>query len=145
MEVIDRLNTKRTELNEREAGLWQGGGGRDRELLQYKIKKIDELITAYENTSTSLSPQEAEIILNQHIGFEKQKERFLNNLKTEKFCAENHIQKKPLILYLTGPAGVGKTSFAQILAQAAGKKPFVISLGGVSDASFLTGSETDIG
>jgi len=54
MSVIERLISKKEELEERLSNLWQGGGSQRKETLEYRIKKIDELISAYQTTSTPI-------------------------------------------------------------------------------------------
>jgi ATP-dependent Lon protease len=152
--IIDRLNSKKEELEERLAGQYHGGSQR-REALQYKIKKIEELIEVYQlSLSNNLNLSEAEEILDQQIGFEEQKRIILENLETEeiaRFREQHDIPSNPpLILCFAGPPGVGKTSFAKILAQALKREFFSISLAGLSDTSILTGtsensSGTEIG
>ncbi|CAG8537574.1 10792_t:CDS:2 [Paraglomus occultum] len=44
---------------------------------------------------------------------------------------------------VVGPSGVGKTTFAQIIAQALGKKFFSVALNGLSETSTLLGSENN--
>ncbi|MEG7978892.1 MAG: AAA family ATPase [Mollicutes bacterium UO1] len=144
MEIIDRLNAKKDELGARLSNLYQGGSNR-RETLEYKIKKLEELIVAYQSTSTPINFSEAEEILNQQIGFEEQKERILNSLKIAGYCEQNNVRREPLILCLIGPLGVGKTTFARILAQALKKEFFLVSLGGVSDNSLLVGANESSG
>jgi hypothetical protein len=72
MEVINRLNTKKAELEERISNLYHGGSQRG-EILKHKIKRIEELIAAYHSTSASAELSEAEEILSQQVGFEEQK------------------------------------------------------------------------
>ena len=149
MGVIERLNTKREELEERLSNLYHGGSQR-RETLQYRIKKIDDLTDAYQATSFPVNLSEAEEILNQQVGFKEQKRRILESLEVAEFRERRGVQKDPLILCLIGPTGSGKTTFVQILAQALKKKFFSIALGGLSDASVLVGtsensSGTEIG
>lgn len=131
MNVVEKLINKKNELEERLSNLYQGGGSQRRETLEYKISKIEELISAYQTNSPSLDLTEVESILNQQIGFSEQKRKILNNLK---------IKKNPSIILLVGPPGVGKTSFAKILAQALKKEFFSISLGVLSDSSNLVGT-----
>jgi ATP-dependent Lon protease len=152
MRIIERLNNKKIELEERLSCLYQGGSQR-RETLQYKIKKIKDLIEIYQSslkTSVSVNLSEAEQILSQQIGFKEQKETILNNLKIEDFCQKYNVRRHPQILCLVGPSGVGKTTFAQIFARSLKKKIFSITLGGLSDSSILLGtsensSGTEIG
>ena len=149
MEIIKRLNSKREELEERLSNLYHGGSQR-RETLQYRIKRIDDLIDAYESKPSSVNLSEAKEILNQQVGFEEQKKKVLEFLEIAEFRELRNIQKFPLILCLIGPTGIGKTTFAQILSQALNKKFYSVSLGGLSDSSVLVGtsensSGTEIG
>src|SRR4051794_24351942 len=117
MEVFDRFNAKREELEERLSSLYHGGSQR-RETLQYRIKKIDDLIDAYEETDSSFNLLEAKEILNQQVGFEEQKRKILEILETVEFRKSRNIQKVPPIFRFVGPTGVGKTTFSEILSQA---------------------------
>src|SRR5579862_4381925 len=127
MTVNERLNAKKDELEERLSNSYQGGSQRG-ETLKYKIKKIKELIAAYQSSSPSVDLSEAEEILNQQVGFEEQKEKILNSLKIKGYCERNKVQRDPLVLFLVGPPGVGKTTFAKILAQALKKEFFMVAL-----------------
>ncbi|CAG8550752.1 6111_t:CDS:2 [Gigaspora margarita] len=149
MTVIDRLSAKRIELEIRLNNSYQGGSQR-RETLLYKIKKIEELIDAYQAISSPIDFSEAEKLLNQQVGFTELKEKILNSLKIKDYCEQRNIKKDPLILCLVGPPGVGKTTLAALLAQALKKEFFAVSLGGMSDNSLLVGanessSGTEIG
>ncbi|CAH1756391.1 10390_t:CDS:2 [Entrophospora sp. SA101] len=121
MTIIARLNAKKLELENRLTGQ-SNWGSQGKEILQYKIEKLNELITAYGSTTLPVSLTNARQILDQQVGFEEQK-------------------KKGLGKSGVGPAGIGKSSFAQILAQALGKSFFNVSLGGLSEPSVLIGSE----
>ena len=74
--VIDRLNSKNLELEERLASQNQQWGSQRKENLQYKIKKIEKLINAYQSVFSPTNLAEAEEILDQQVGFEEQKKRF---------------------------------------------------------------------
>ena len=151
MKVIEGLITKKEELEERLSNLWQGGGSQRRETLEYRIKKIDELISVYKTVPTStFSLAEAEKILEQQVGFTEQKRKILEILETEEFRKLKNIQKSSSVLCFVGPTGTGKTTFSQILARVLKKKFFSISLGGLSNVSDLVGtsensSGTEIG
>jgi ATP-dependent Lon protease len=80
----------------------------------------------------------------------EQKKKVLNNLKIKGYCEQKNVQKDALIFCLIGPPGVGKTSFARLLAQSLKKEFFLVPLGGISDNSLLSGanessSGTEIG
>ena len=142
MTIIDRLNAKKTELEKRLKGQYQGGS-QGKEILQYKIEKIKELINAYGSTASPISLTNAKQILDQQVGFEEQKKDLLESLEIAEFWEPKGIKKNPLILCLAGPVGTGKTSFSQIIPQALRKKFFTVSLGGLSDSSILIGSEAN--
>jgi ATP-dependent Lon protease len=150
MSIIERLVTKKEELEERLSNLYHGGSQR-RETLEYRIKKIDELINVYQKTSTpDFSLSEAEEILDQQVGFTEQKRKLLEVLETEEFRRSRNIQKSSSILCFVGPTGTGKTTFSHLFSQALKKKFFSISLGGLSNSSDLVGasessSGTEIG
>ncbi|CAI2161722.1 1297_t:CDS:2 [Funneliformis geosporum] len=132
MSIIQRLATKKNELEKRLEGQYSGKS-QGKEILQYKIEKLEELITIYGSASPSMSLTNARQMLDQQVGFEEQKKELLEKPKG--------IRPKPLILCLVGPTGTGKTSFSQIISQALGKKFFSVSLGGLSEISTLVGSE----
>ena len=54
--VIERLKEKKDELNKRLSGQYQGGSQR-RESIQYRIKKIEELILVYQSTPNLINPK----------------------------------------------------------------------------------------
>ncbi|CAG8447598.1 11319_t:CDS:2 [Racocetra fulgida] len=149
MTVIDRLSAKRIELEVRLSNSYQNGSQRG-ETLKYKIKKIEELIDAYQSTPPPINFSEAEEILNQQVGFSELKEKILNSLKIRGYCEQRNIKKAPLILFLIGPSGVGKTTLATLLARVLKKKFFAVALGGATNSSLLLGanensSGTEIG
>src|SRR6185369_14936413 len=142
--VIERLEQKINELNESLA-LNSGGswGSQRKEFLSKQIKNCEELIKTYRNISTPLTLQEAQEKLSQQVGFEEQKSFVLGEINVRSFLESRSIEQNFPIFCFVGPPGVGKTTFAQILAEALGKPFFLLALGGESNPSTLTGSKPE--
>jgi len=99
---------------------------------------IDWLVSVpWKKSSRELKDlDKAEEILNSdHYGLEKIKERILEFLAVRQLTVDNPAQ----ILCFVGPPGVGKSSLAQSIATATGRKFVRLSLGGVRDEAEVRG------
>lgn len=89
----------------------------------------------------------AQILESDHYGLEKVKDRVLEFLAVRKLRLDrirkgeldpSEANKGPILVF-TGPPGLGKTSIAQSIAKALGRKYIRIALGGARDESDIRG------
>ncbi|HEX5165066.1 MAG TPA: endopeptidase La [Thermomicrobiales bacterium] len=85
-----------------------------------------------------------EILDRDHYNMEKVKDRILeylavHRLRNERIAQGETIEGREPILCFVGPPGVGKTSLAQSIADAIGRKFTRMSLGGVRDEAEIRG------
>ena len=99
---------------------------------------IDWILTLpwSDKTEDNKNIKDAESVLNaDHYGLKKPKERILEYL-----AVHGLVEKlEGPILCMVGPPGVGKTSLAQSIARATGRKFVRLSLGGVRDEAEIRG------
>ena len=110
MTIIEQLNAKKKKFETQYDSLTYSSVPKS--ILGKKIEILNELINAYQSTSSPASLTEAKEIFNQQVGFEEQKKEILDSLKIKGYCERNKFQRDPLVLFLVGPSGVGKTTFA---------------------------------
>lgn len=104
-------------------------------VLSGYLEQVLSLPWTEETHDTEKLQQCIRVLENDHYGLEKIKERITEYLAVLKLT-EN--MKAP-ILCLVGPPGVGKTSIAQSIARALGRKFVRMSLGGVKDEAEIRG------
>jgi ATP-dependent Lon protease len=97
------------------------------------------------STETEIDVKTAREILDRdHFDMEKVKERILEylavrRLRQERAAEGETVEGREPILCFVGPPGVGKTSLAQGIAEALGRKFTRMSLGGVRDEAEIRG------
>ncbi|RHZ35570.1 AAA family ATPase [endosymbiont GvMRE of Glomus versiforme] len=97
-----------------------------------KDQEKKELETALNNLKIIDSVKKAENRLNEHIGFEQEKETFLDHIRVYKMTNGNFWPVEKVICYFSAP-GMGKTTFVHALAEAMGRKYETISLSGFQE------------
>ena len=104
-------------------------------VLSGYIEQVLSLPFTEQTTDTQSLSECIDILEQDHFGLEKVKERIIEYLAVLKTTG---ALKAP-ILCLVGPPGVGKTSIAQSIARALGRKFVRMSLGGVKDEAEIRG------
>ncbi|MBQ9081687.1 MAG: endopeptidase La [Clostridia bacterium] len=94
-----------------------------------------DLPWAEQTTDTELLSDCVRVLEEDHYGLEKIKERITEYLAVLKLTGS---MKAPILCFV-GPPGVGKTSIAQSIARALGRKFVRMSLGGVKDEAEIRG------
>ena len=102
-----------------------------RNYIEYMLK-----VPWSKTTEDETDLKKIEISLNlRHHGMEEAKKRIVEYIATKSNLA---TQKSPIIC-LSGPPGVGKTTFAESVANALNKKFVKVSLGGLNDTAEILG------
>ena len=102
-----------------------------RNYIEYMLK-----VPWNKSTEDETDLRKIEISLNlRHHGMEEAKKRIVEYIATK----NNLVDKKSPIICLSGPPGVGKTTFAESVATALNKKFVKVSLGGLNDTAEILG------
>ncbi len=96
-------------------------------LLKIPWNKKTEDVTNLKDIEESLNKT--------HHGLTEAKERIIEYIAAK----DNMLKNTSPIICLSGPPGVGKTTFAESVANALGKKFVKVSLGGLNDSSEILG------
>lgn len=107
-----------------------------------QAKYLDKLIECFSvKEYTPPSKLETEVAFNKIYGFQKQKKELTQFIQAQNYLnsqvTKNDLSNK--IICLVGPPGIGKTAFAQAIAEVLGKKFYLIPLAGRNEPSILTG------
>ncbi|CAJ0847573.1 2816_t:CDS:2 [Entrophospora sp. SA101] len=97
-----------------------------------KITEKEKLNNALKEMKIFSDVQEAQKRINNHIGFKKEKEKFLENVRYY-ILFQGKLRPKREITCYSGPPGVGKTTFVQTLKNATGRPLEIVPCAGLAD------------
>ena len=92
-----------------------------------------KLKNALNNLKVTKSQKLAEKILAEHIGFEKEKKKFQQEIRFYIMCRGNFRPLSKIVCY-AGPPGTGKTTFVQSLKEAMGRELKLVSCAGLESS-----------
>jgi len=110
--------------------------GDEREVMRKRLEATVNFVPSLENKKISLEKVREELDKS-HSGMEEVKEAILTYM-----AVKNIDAKCPRCIWLDGPAGTGKTTIAEAIARATGRKFVKVPLNGVDKASYIKGFET---
>jgi len=97
------------------------------------IEEKSKLKDALNNLKITKSQKLAEGILAKHIGFEKEKEKFQQEIRFYIMFRGNFQPLSKVVCY-AGPPGIGKTTFVQTLKEAMGRELKLIPCAGLESS-----------
>jgi ATP-dependent Lon protease len=97
------------------------------------IEEKEKLKNALDNLKITKSQKSAGKILADHIGFEKEKERFQREIRFYIIFRGNFRPLSKVVCY-AGPPGIGKTTFVQTLSEAMGRDLKLIACAGLESS-----------
>ncbi|KLL03204.1 MAG: ATP-dependent protease La [Mycoplasmataceae bacterium CE_OT135] len=97
-----------------------------------KIEEKEKLNNALKEMKIFSDTQEAQKKINEHIGFKKEKEKYLESVRYY-ILFQGQLRPKREITCYSGPPGVGKTTFVQTLKKATGRPLEIIPCAGLDN------------
>lgn len=141
MEELNISKVNRIKIKEYKDYYDENMGSTDSDFIKTKkcleiISKLDWKRTLKEE-KINISKMR-EFLNKKHYGMEKVKETILESLAL-RYYMRNSGEKMPMIICLAGSAGIGKTSIAEAVSEALGRKFEKISMSSVTTVFELTG------